>query len=260
MANMPIHEAFKDETYALRFMLESPWHAVVLGRMPAAMQKYQRARIAAIKSGDAALLQDIELTIRFLRYEASDRVNIKFEYLVVEAFEALQGAGAVEGLLDYQRRFIARQEATEWDAVPGCRKLLHEFVEAGLSQIPTWGSEGGKANISQQTRLRLARHHLLSLTREAQQAYSSGERHKGWHLQQRCYQAKKLIAPLAILECKSKALTSIKALHGDEVSQPVLAWVKDNTRLREYEALRDAVQAVKLAPARPAQTLRAIAS
>ena len=48
MANMPIHEAFKDETYALRFMLESPWHAVVLGRMPAAMQKYQRARIAAI--------------------------------------------------------------------------------------------------------------------------------------------------------------------------------------------------------------------
>ncbi|HDS1721712.1 hypothetical protein NPS53_09380 [Pseudomonas putida] len=260
MANMPIHEAFKDETYALRFMLESPWHAVVLGRMPEAMQKYQNARTAAMEIGNAGLIQDIELTIRLLRYEASDRLNIKFEYLVIEAFEALHGTGAVNGLLDYQQRVIARQQAMEWDAVPGCLKLLHEFEEAGLSQVLSWGLEGGRANISQQTRLRLARHHLLGLTREAQRAYSRGERHKGWHLQQRCQRARMLIGPLAIIECKSKALTSIKDLHGEAVSRPVLSWVKENTRLQEYEALRDAVQAVKLAPVKPEHVERAMAS
>lgn len=248
MPNMPIREAFKDEAHALQFMLESPWHGVVLTRIASAMEKYQAARHAAAVAGDTGLLQDIELTVRCLKYEASDRVNIKFEYLVVEAFEALHGADAVDELLSHQKSLIAQHQDVEWAAVPACRELVHEFEEAGLSQVPTWGVEAGRADITQQARVRLARHHLLELTRESQTAFTQGNRHMGWRLHQRCQYARRLIGPLSNLECKSKALSTIKDLHGDAVSRPVLAWVKDNTRLQEYEALRDAVQAVRFGP------------
>lgn len=243
MATLPLDEAFQDETYALQFMLDSPWHAVVLGRIAAAMEKYQDAIRLAVMAGNAGLQQEIALVTRFLKYEASDRVNIKFEYLVVEAFEALRGSDAVDGMLDYQNRFIAAQQGAEWAAVPDCLKLELEFEEAGLCRVPSWGVESGRANIGQQTRLRLARHHLFNLTREMHRAYLRGERQQGWRLKLRCQDARKLIGPLAKIECKSKALTSIKVLHGEAESQKVLSWVKANTRLSEYEALRNSIQA-----------------
>lgn len=245
MANMPLAEAFQDETNALRFLLDSPWHAVVLGRISSAMEKYQNAHHTAVLAGNDDLQQEIALVTRFLKNEASDRVNIKFEYLVVEAFEALWGSEAVDGLLDFQRRFVAEQQVVEWAAIPDCHKLALEFEEAGLSRIPSWGIESGRACIGQQTRLRLARHHLFKLTRDMQRAQSRGERHLCWRLKLRCQDARQMLRPLASIECKSKALTTIKALHGEDVSHKVLAWVKSNTRLQEYEATRNAIQSIK---------------
>lgn len=242
MADMPTDDAFQ-ETSALRFVLESPWHAVVLSRIAALMEKYRSAMRVAVLTGNAGLQQEIALVTRFLKYEASDRVNIKFEYLVVEAFEALHGSDAVDALLDYQDRFIAALQGEEWAAVPDCLKLEMEFEEAGLCRVPIWGLESGRANIAQQTRLRLGRHHLFNLSREMHRAYQRGERHQGLRLKKRCQDARKLIGPLANIECKSKALTSIKALHGYASSNEVLAWVKANTPLPEYEAMRNAIQA-----------------
>lgn len=241
MANMHLDEAFQDESCALKFILNSPWHAVVLSRIACAMDNYQNAMRIAVMTGNAGMQQDILLTTRFLKHEASHRVNIKFEYLVVEAFEALRGADAVTDLLDYQRRFISEQQSVEWAAVSHCRTLELEYEVAGLGRVPSWGVESGKADIGQQTRLRLARHHLFNLTREMHRAYLRGQRQLGWRLKQRCQDARKLIGPLANIECKSKALTSIKAMHGDTQSSEVLNWVKANTRLPDYEALRDAI-------------------
>lgn len=242
MVSTQLVEAFKDEAPALQFILQSPWHAVVLGRIAAAMEKYEQALNLAVGDGNAAMQKEIALITSFLKYEASDRVNIKFEYLVIEAFEGLRGAAALEGLLDYQRQFITDQQIVEWAAVPYSQTLEQEFARAGLFQPPSWGMESGKANIGQQTRLRSARHHLFDLTRQMNRAYSLGERQQGWRLRQRCNDARKLIGPLANMECKSKALTSIKALHGAAESKKVLAWLKTHTRLPEYEAMRNAIQ------------------
>lgn len=242
MASTRLVEAFKDEAPAFQFMLKSPWHAVVLGRIAAAMEKYEQAHEAAMSDGNAAMQRDIALTTRFLKYEASDRVNIKFEYLVVEAFEELRGATAVDGLLDYQRTFITAQQVVEWAVVPYSQPLEQEFALAGLFQDSGWGVESGKAYIGQQTRLRSARHHVFDLNRQMNRAYSQGERQLGWRLRQRCHDARKLIGPLANMECKSKALTSIRALHGEAESKRVLAWVKAHSRLPEYEAIRNAIQ------------------
>ncbi|WP_116893008.1 hypothetical protein [Pseudomonas savastanoi] len=248
MASTQPFEAFKDEAPAFQFMLKSPWHAVVLGRIAAAMEKYKQALDAAKNDGDAAMQKEIEVTTRFLKYEASDRVNIKFEYLVVESFERLRGESAVDGLLDYQRTFIKAQQIVEWAAVPYSQPLEQEFALAGLLQATSWGIESGRANISQQTRLRSARHHLFELTRQMNRAYSQGERQQGWRLRQRCHDARKLIGPLATMECKSKALTSIRALHGEAESERVLRWVKAHTRLPEYEAMRNSIQAYRCEP------------
>jgi hypothetical protein len=243
MGNRHLDVAFQDEMNALQFVLDSPWHAVVLGRIEAAMQKYEQAMHSAVMFGNTGKQQEIALITRFLKDEASDRVNIKFEYLVVSAFETLCGSAAVDALLDYQSRFIADHQGAEWAVVPDCHKLELEYEEAGLCLIPSWGMESGRASIAQQTRLRLARHHLFNLNREMHSAYRCGERKRGWSLKSRCQDARKLIGPLANLECKSKALTSIKALHGEVESQRVLAWVKANTRLVEYEKLRNSIQA-----------------
>ena len=243
MANMPLDELFQDEIHDLMFMAGSPSHAVVLGRIFVAMQKYQVALRKALVTENADVLREIALVTRFLKYEASDRVNIKFEYLVVEAFETLHGSDAVDELLDYQRGFIAEHQGAEWAAVPDCHKLEWEYEEAGLCQVPSWGVESGRANISQQTRLRLGRHHRFSLTREMNRAYLRGDRHLGLRLNLRYQVARKLIGPLANIECKSKALTMIKTMHGVPTSQQVLTWVKSNSLLSEYEGLRTSIQA-----------------
>lgn len=242
MANMHLDEAYQDESCALNFILNSPWHAVVLSRIACAIDNYQNAMRMAVTTGNVRMQQDISLITRFLKHEASHRVNIKFEYLVVEAFAALRGSDAVTDLLDYQRRFIAEHQGIEWASVPNCRAIELEYEEAGLCRIQSWGIESGRADIGQQIRLRLARHHLFNLTREMHRAYLCGQRQQGWRLKQRCQDARKLIGPLANMECKSKALTSIKAMHGEAESGVVLSWVKANTRLPEYEALRNVIQ------------------
>lgn len=243
MANMPFDELFQDEIHDLMFMVGSPSHAVVLGRIVVAMQKYQVALRKARVAGNVDVLREIALVTRFLKYEASDRVSIKFEYLVVEAFETLCGSDAVGELLDYQRGFIAEHQGAEWAAVPDCHKLELEYEEAGLCQVPSWGVESGRANIFQQTRLRLGRHHRFRLAREMNRAYLSGDRHLGLRLNMRYQVARKLIGPLANIECKSNALTMIKTMHGVLASQRVLTWVKANSLLSEYEGLRTSIQA-----------------
>lgn len=142
-------------------MVESPLHTVVLRRIAAAMEKYEGAFGLELQDGDTGRLKDIALVTRFLKNEASNRVNIKFEYLVVEWFEAFNGSKAVDQMIEYQAQSIAVRQGAEWAAVPDCHKLELEFEEAGLCWTPIWGIESGRASISQQARFRLAMHHLF---------------------------------------------------------------------------------------------------
>lgn len=246
MVKTPICEVFVDGGSALNFVMNSPWHGVVIGRITSALEKCQIALDTALRVGNAGLHREISLVARFLKGEASDRVNIKFEYLVVDAFDSLYGAEAVDALLDHQTQYVLECERAEWAAVPKCLLLEREFEAAGLGWAPNWGREAGKANISQLTRVRLARHHLFNLTSEMHLAYRRGARQEAINLKLRCQDARRLIGPLANIECKSKALTAIKSLYGADTSQAVLSWVKANTQLPEYEASRDAIQAFRL--------------
>ncbi|NVL49885.1 hypothetical protein F2S72_09045 [Pseudomonas syringae pv. actinidiae] len=258
MTHMLFDEVFQDEAYALKFIIENPWHAVVLGRIAATLEKYQSAYSSALENGNLGLMREIGHTTSFLKYEACDRVNICLEYRIVDGFEALFGKDAVQHLLNFQQQFIDDNQGAEWAAVPYCHELELEYAEAGLGRVLSWGIESGKGNIRQLTRIRQARHHLFHLTREMHQADLKEDRKRAYLLRERCTYARKLIGPLAIIECRSKALSAIKEIYGNDESRRVLTWVKENTRLREYEAQRDAMKSFTFTSLTPCDFVQVI--
>lgn len=245
MAKIPLDIAMQDESYFFKFLLNSPRHGVVLHLITGAMQKYHQDLHAAVKAHDVGLQQDIALITRFLKREATDRVNIRTESLMINSFERLHGDKAVEALLAYQRQVIADLRHEILGTQAGKSSMVLAFENAGVTQTPSWGIEAGRTNIEPLASLRVKRHEVFNLTREMHRAYHRGERQESWRFKLRSEGAQCLAGKYAQIASNSCAMRMIKAIHGEDEAHRVLERVKTLTRLPEYEAMRNDIQATK---------------
>lgn len=241
MATIPLSNLLVDETEFFQFVFNSPKHVVVLSGIFEALHLYHDKLHTAVKTRDLGLQQDIALITRFLKKEASDRVFIRSECLFIDGFEQLYGDAALAALLKRQRAAI-----TEAQVETSINQSMEQvFERAGISRAPDWGSEGSRADISQPLNLRDLRHEVFNLNREMHRAYYRGGKQESWRLKLRAEGAQKQLSRYAEIVEKSRALKVIRDVQGEEAWSRVLTWVKSNSRLKELEVLRDAINACK---------------
>lgn len=245
MAKFSVKELIQDDSKLFKLLLDSPKHAVVLNIIAGAIPLYHRTLQAVVKSHDLGLQQDIALITRMLKAEAADRVAIQSEHLMLDGFERLHGDKALNSLLTYQTAAIADWTVSDMADHPGQPTMEHLFESAGVLRVPTWGVEFGRANVTALAGLRVMRHEVFRLTRETHRAYHGGKHQESWRLKLQAKGAQARLARYADRASRTSFLKVVKSLHGDDEVKRVADWARSHTRLSEFEALRNKIQALR---------------
>ena len=245
MAKYSLDFAMQDESYFFKFLLENPRHGVVLNLIAGALKRYHAKLHTAVYQHNTGAQQDIALVTRFLKDEAQTRVAILHETFNVTCFERLFGEAALAELLDRQTSVVAdlQQGAVGLNGVERAYDYLFEC--GGQSPAPSWGTEFGRANLNQIVRVRLIKHEIFGLSREMHQLYHSGKRQDSWHMKVRVDSAGKRLTQLNIIDDATRIGRIIKDMYGADELRRVLDWVRANTRLLEFEALRNQIKATR---------------
>lgn len=236
----------QDEEQFFRFLRESPKHGTVLNIIAGAVDLYQRVLPSVVGAHDLALQQDIALVIRFLKKESSDRVAILSEHLTLDWAEKVLGESAVKTLCEHQRKIVTTLLAQQMGPRPGQVTMEHLFESAGLSRVPAWGVEHGRAAVGPLAGVRLMRHEVFHQTREVHRAYHQGKRQESWRHKLKADAFQKNLGAYSDIAQKSSVLRMVRELHGDAQAMHVLRMVNTNTRMSEYEVMRNRIQAAKL--------------
>jgi hypothetical protein len=245
MAKIRLEMAMQDEKYFFHFLLSSPRHRVVLHMIAGAIKKYHGMLSAAARAHDIGLQQDIALVVKFLKCEARDRVEIRNEHYLIYGFERLFGEAAVEDLLQCQRSKIAALEAESKARTLKAPKLSQVLEGAGVYALPNWGMMNGRANINQLAKIRSMRHEICALTRNCLKAYHDGRRNESWSLKMQYESVQADLHEAATIQGSSRPRELIVQKYGLDECLRVVAWVHDNTRMPEYEAMRDTIKAIR---------------
>lgn len=243
MAKITLDCAMQDESYFFQFLLNSPRHGVVLQLINGALKRYNAAIRSAVEQHNTGAQQDIALITRFLKEEVHSRVSMVNENFVVLGFERLFGEQALTELLERQLAVVAGLEQQAKSPKRVEFTLASALISAGVSLPPTWGTENGRANLNQLARVRTLKHKIFDLTREIHKLYSDGKRKDSWRLKMRVDEENTMLTELNIINDESQVRRIIAEVHGGDVVRRVVDWVQKNTRMDEYEALRNQIKA-----------------
>lgn len=242
MAGINLHSAnIADESF-LHFIANHTRHAAVLHMILGALPKYHQAIRVALRNQDNGGQQDLALITRYLKSEAAARVDIRVQCTLLNCFERHHGDTATTTLLEHQNKVMSDLRSELFK--PG---LGHTAMEAALSEVGVqrqqsgW-AQGSRTNLRALVGLRAMRHEVFQLTREMHKVYYSGERERSWGIKMKVDAAQGHLSRYAQLASGSGLVKIIRELYGEDESQRIAGIMRTQTRIPEYEALRNQIR------------------